>query len=1635
MILERKLSLSLLIVSLIIVLSLGITGVVAKDIAYIVGTTQNPTIISAFNSLNYSYDIIPDVLIATTNFSSYSTLVIQDSVVNQAYLPLSNKNLVFFVNDLDDSLLSSIWPGTTLSKTQTTFSKFEQLGTPFTKNFSSLDIQVYTSTKEVYYLRIKPSFISRVALTTGSSGSYGIINYANSTKRQVMFGTPVIDSWATDTLNIFKNSIIWATEGADADQDGYYSDFDCNDSNVLVWKNYSAYRDLDLDGFGASGLLSVCGGANLPSGYSIINSDCNDSNALVYPGAIESLGTGDRNCVAEAPILISQIPNQSWNQDTNLTNAINLSQYFADVDKRTISFTINSTGVNHNITIWVTNGIVSFTTLPGWSGVDWVVFKANNTAGLSNLSNNITLKVNYVNYPPILTTIGNVSANETSLITILANATDKNNDAITYTINDSKFTNNGNGNFSWQTNYGNAGNYSFLISASDGNMTDTQEVFVYLNDLDRAPIFTEIPNITINESSNATITLEATDQDNDTLTFYVASENISKVDCSINGSSLLLVPVIYWNGNTSCSIIVSDGKINVTKIANIEVLNVNNAPITQPIANITSFEKQFITILLQASDDDTLNLNYTINDSRFTNNGNGNFSWQTNYGNAGVYELLVTASDGILSSSQRVKITIYPKILINEFVPNPDSNLGLKEWIELYNPSNLNANLSNCKILDASSNDLALNGVINNKSFFVLNIEFYTLNNDGDSLRLVCNNLTLDEITYNSTNNNIPGLGESLARKSDGFDTDNISDFTIVNLITKGFSNTADMIVPVITLISPVNQTTLITGNTTFNYSATDNLATTLNCSFYSDILNNTYKKLSSAIVNNSTSSSFWASDIPNGNYKWQIECTDGTNIKLSETRVFTINAPLAPVIRPIANITLNEGQLATILANATDANNDSITYVINDSKFTNNGNGNFTWQTNYSDSGNYSFIVQVSDSIFNVSQIVYVKVIEVVQPPYFGVIPDFQVQEDSDFYLYGQLPAFDLEGQTINFSLIYENTSQVDCFLSEQGSFGFYPIENWAGTGDNSARCIVQATNSKNGKANYTIKINVTPVNDAPIISSYSPAQNTKIHTSKTLAMSVNYSDIDTDKNLLSVQWYKDKVLVGNQSTYLFIGEGIDRSYNITAIIKDGSLFASQEWNITTTTLITMTKYDGVTTNLSSLNRTELSNVYLLLEKIGFGRIQFINPINLSDVADLDSTTEIQKGLAAIDTNALSSFRNNPAIINLYNLNYTKKPTIYYNSGFNLNTLSENVCPDSVCTNITYSNGNLQFAVSGFSTFFVGDVQTCSQKLGDICTDNEICTSSLLESRDSDKCCASKCTYNFNQAESCAIPSNLIELKFEDLDDNDDFEIGDTIKDKLKIKNKLNETKNFDVYLYLYDLDKNNDEDKLTEKIKVRDDDSEDLGFEFLLDKEIEVENDLVIYAYVEDRDNSSVCNSKVIPLKVDKKDHEVVFNKLQVAEVFDCSKSADIDFEIENMGADDEDVYVLLENKQFGINVKSSLFELKETGSKSKVSDILSINLQNSKIPSDIKNLTLQGKVIFKDGSNQQALNLQIPKCTSQVKSIASESSVILKSTRVLVNQIRVVKQLQILCFLLIIGIIILILLAIVLKRRGYY
>jgi len=138
----------------------------------------------------------------------------------------------------------------------------------------------------------------------------------------------------------------------------------------------------------------------------------------------------------------------------------------------------------------------------------------------------ITITVNDVPRPPVLDPIGDRQVDETQTLNFVVTASDPDGTIPMLSASplpdDATFVDNGNGTgtFNWVTDYDDAGQYPVEFVASDGSLTDTEQITITVNDVPRPPAALLIQNAdeqTVAElDSNGNLTLAGSLTENST---------------------------------------------------------------------------------------------------------------------------------------------------------------------------------------------------------------------------------------------------------------------------------------------------------------------------------------------------------------------------------------------------------------------------------------------------------------------------------------------------------------------------------------------------------------------------------------------------------------------------------------------------------------------------------------------------------------------------------------------------------------------------------------------------------------------------------------------------------------------------------------------------------------------------------------------------------------------------------------------------------------------------------------------------------------------------------------------------------------------------------------------------------------
>lgn len=522
----------------------------------------------------------------------------------------------------------------------------------------------------------------------------------------------------------------------------------------------------------------------------------------------------------------------------------------------------------------------------------------------------------------------------------------------------------------------------------------------------------EIPSVEWDEDDFVFIDLDDYffDPDGDNLNYnhdeHITSDNEHVLVWLIGDSLVKFNSTENWNGDDWIifKAIDPDGLSVYSNNITLKVNPVNDAPIIYNSAEVFGVEGSIIEIIANASDPEGDSITYSSqSDIPLIQEGNV-FRWQTSTSSAGTYTVFINAEDtNGLKSSKKLTIKVSKKIVINEFVSDPQEG---NEWVELYNPGSNSFGLSNCTLVDGSGHEKTLNGELLGKKFKAYEFNSSTLNNDGDIVSLYCSGQLIDKVVYGNwdpdnkgteKNAPVPSKGESAGRDPDGHDTDNDSeDFRIFSTPTKEMKNNADVIIPEVDVTSPENNAVFNeTRDVNFEFIARDNAANSMDCSLY---INDA--KISTKGVQNDTTSEFLRENMNNGDYSWYVECNDGYGKGKSETRVFSVSSPSGPNISPISDKSVDEGQLIEFTITATNEAGGNLVFSIDgkpgSAEFVDNNNGSaeFSWQTGFSDSGTYDVKFSVENEAgIKSSKIVKMEVKNVEQPRSFEDAQECLVQ------------------------------------------------------------------------------------------------------------------------------------------------------------------------------------------------------------------------------------------------------------------------------------------------------------------------------------------------------------------------------------------------------------------------------------------------------------------------------------------------------------------------------------------------------------------------------------------------------------------------------------------------------------------
>ena len=226
--------------------------------------------------------------------------------------------------------------------------------------------------------------------------------------------------------------------------------------------------------------------------------------------------------------------------------------------------------------------------------------------------------------------------------------------------------------------------------ASDGSLSDSQALSVTVDNVNEAPVITsngggDTAAITIIENTSTVATLASSDPDGTARTYSISGGNDAAkftINAATGALSFIAAPNYEAptdsNGDNVYQVVVvaSDGSLSDSQALSVTVGNVNEAPVISSngggdTASITINENSSAVTTLASSDPEGTARTYSIGGgtdaAKFTVNATTgalsfvsapNFEVPTDSNGDNVYNVIVTVSDGSLTDSQTIAVTI-----------------------------------------------------------------------------------------------------------------------------------------------------------------------------------------------------------------------------------------------------------------------------------------------------------------------------------------------------------------------------------------------------------------------------------------------------------------------------------------------------------------------------------------------------------------------------------------------------------------------------------------------------------------------------------------------------------------------------------------------------------------------------------------------------------------------------------------------------------------------------------------------------------------------------------------------------------------------------------------------------------------
>jgi PKD repeat protein len=265
------------------------------------------------------------------------------------------------------------------------------------------------------------------------------------------------------------------------------------------------------------------------------------------------------------------------------------------------------------------------------------------------------------NSAPVLTPVGAKSVLENATLTFTLAAADADvGDVLSYSaagLPTGASFNAATHAFTWTPTDDQEGNYHATFQVSDGHVAVSETIAItVLSGSNHPPVLAAIGNKNAGENQTLSFTVSATDADGNPLTYSVSG---LPAGATFTNRVFTWTPGYSQAGSHSVTFTVSDGQAEDSETIAITVANVNRPPVLASIGGKQVDENFSLSFSTSASDPDGDSVTYSATSlpagASFTG---GVFTWVPSFTQAGSHSVTFVATDGSLTDTEQVTITV-----------------------------------------------------------------------------------------------------------------------------------------------------------------------------------------------------------------------------------------------------------------------------------------------------------------------------------------------------------------------------------------------------------------------------------------------------------------------------------------------------------------------------------------------------------------------------------------------------------------------------------------------------------------------------------------------------------------------------------------------------------------------------------------------------------------------------------------------------------------------------------------------------------------------------------------------------------------------------------------------------------------